>query len=309
MALTILEAAKLGGGTEIQLAVIEIFARSSPILGVLPFRDIPGNALKYNREKTLPGVAFRGANEAYTASTGILNPIVESLTIAGGDLDVDNFIIKTEGEDARAVHEAMKIKALAEDWQRAFFKGDTSSEPREFDGLQIRVVGDQLIDAGATSGGDPMSLAKLDELIDTVMNPTHLLMNKTMARRMAAAARTTAVSGYLTYERNEFGFRVMFYNDIPILIIEDSEGKDTVLPFTEANPGGGAAASTSVYCASFGDGMFQGLQNGGMDVRDLGELDEKAVWRTRIEWYAGIAIYHGRAAGRLQGITDAAITA
>ena len=76
MALTLVEAAKLRSGEVIRSAIIEMFARSSDILRVLGFDSIAGNALKYNREETLPGVGFRGVNEAYTESTGVLNPIV-----------------------------------------------------------------------------------------------------------------------------------------------------------------------------------------------------------------------------------------
>ena len=100
MALTLIEAAKQTDDL-VRQAIIELYASSSEILRVLPFEGIPGNALRYNREETLPGIGFRGINEGYTESTGILNPITETLTIAGGDLDVDKFIIDTMGMDQR----------------------------------------------------------------------------------------------------------------------------------------------------------------------------------------------------------------
>jgi hypothetical protein len=53
----------------------------------------------------------------------------------------------------------------------------------------------------------------------------------------------------------------------------------------------------------------QGIQNGDIEARDLGEVDDKPVLRMRIEWYAGIAVLHGRGAGRLWGITDATAAA
>lgn len=309
MSLTLLEQAKRMQGTEVQRAVIEIFARSSPILGVLPFRNIAGNALRYNREKTLPGVAFRGVNEGYTASVGVINPMVEALSIIGGDIGVDNFILKTEGEDTRAMHEAMKIKAIAEDWQTAFLKGDSETEPREIDGLQKRVTGSQIVQPSSpSSGGDAPSLLLLDEAISKVMNPTHIIMNKKMRQLLTAAARDTAVGGYVTYAQDQFGRRLTMYDEIPILEVEDAAGDDTVLPFTEANPGGGTAASTSIYVVSFGPGMLEGIQNGGMDVRDIGEGEDQPQLKTRIEWYAGFTVYHGRAVARYNGIKNAAWT-
>ena len=102
MALTLLEAAKRHSGDVLRAAIVSIYAQESDILRVLPFDDIAGNALKYNVENALPGIGFRGLNEGYTESTGVINPQVEQLVIAGGDLDVDKFIVRTMGADQRS---------------------------------------------------------------------------------------------------------------------------------------------------------------------------------------------------------------
>jgi len=198
---------------------------------------------------------------------------------------------------------------LALAWTKAFLKGDSTSDPREFDGLQARLTNNQLVDAGSTNGGDPLSLAKLDELIDTAENPTHLIMNKTLRRRLSAAARAHDIGGYITYEMDAFGRQVTKYNDLPILIADYDNNGDSILAFDEVGPNGGGTSSSSIYCVSFTDGMLSGIQNGIMDVRDLGELQTKPAMRTRVEWFAGIACFHGRAAARLWGISNAAVTA
>ncbi len=307
MALTLVEAAKTSTNP-IQSGVIEMFARSSDILTALPFENITGNALRYNREETLPGVGFRGVNEAYTESTGVLNPVTEALTICGGDLDVDKFILQTMGMNQRSQQESMKVKALTGRFTKAFIKGDNATEPREFDGLQIRLTGTQKISAGSTSGGTALSLSKLDELIDAVDNPTHLIMNRTMRRRLSAAARSTSVGGYITYGLDAFGRKVTMYNDLPILIVDQDNAGTEILQFNEAAASGSATAS-SIYCVSFGSAMLTGIQNGGIEVSDLGELQTKPAYRTRVEWYPGIAVWHGKAAARLWSIADAAVTA
>ncbi len=308
MALTIVEAAKLNPGEVIRNAVIELYAGSSDILANLPFESISGNALKYNREEAYPGVGFRGVNEAYTASTGVINPLTESLYIAGGDLDVDKFIIDTMGANQRAVHEAMKVRALSLSWTQNFIKGDAASDPREFDGLQVRLTGNQLIAAGATANGTALSLIMLDQAIDQTLNPTHLIMSKAMARKFSAAARLSTVGGYVTYELGALGRRVMRYNDLPILTVDLDAAGTAILPFTEAATSGTATA-TSIYIVSMGADSLTGIQNGGIDVRDLGELPTAPVFRTRVEWYNGIAMFNGRAATRLWSIADSAITA
>lgn len=307
MALTLTEAAKLAKGDTVKQVVIELYAGSSDILANLPFDDIDGNAVKYNREGGLPGVGFRGVNEAYTESTGILNPQTEALYIAGGDLDVDAFIVKTQGEQQRAKQEAMKVRALGLAWTKKFLKGDSASDPREFDGLQTRLVGDQKIAAGTTANGTPLSLALLDEAIDQTLNPSALVMSKAMARKFTAAARDTSIGGYISWDKDEFGKRILKYNDLPILTVDRDEAEALILPFTEAATSG-TATGASLYVVSFAEDGVRGIQNGGIDVRDLGELDTAPKYRTRVEWYAGLAAYHGRAATRVWSISDAAIT-
>jgi len=299
MALTLLQAAALATGDVYKMGVLTKFAETSDILRVLPFENIEGNSLKYSIEETLPGIGFRGVNESYTESTGIINPQVESLTIAGGDLDVDKFIVDTMGPDQRSVQEAMKIKALALAWTRTFIKGDSESDPREFDGLQNRLSGDAVIGNG-TAG---LSLAKLDEAIDAVDDPSHIIMSKSMRRRLTVAARTAAVGGNITYDIDEFGKQVIKYNDLPILLVDKDNTNTQILGYTETS------STASIYIVALGEGEVSGLENGGMDIRDIGELETKAAYRTRVEWYSGMGVFAPRTAARLSLITDAAATA
>ena len=312
-ALTLIEAAKLyiSNGEDVRGAVVQMFGESNNVMRYLPFTDINGNALNYAQEGSLPGVAFRGVNESFTPSTGVINPMVEPLRIAGGEVDVDTFIIDTMGMEARSTHEAMKIKAITQDFQRVFFKGDNASNAAEPDGLQNRLTGDQVI---SNAPGSPavaaLSLAKFDEAIDAVSNPTHIFMSKAMKRRLSAAARSTSVAGNIQMGLDQFGASVMLYNGIPVVAVADASDKDTVLPFSEAASVGSSSACTSIYVVSLLPGMLTGIQaNGGMNVRDLGELDDKPVYRTRVQWYASIALLHSRAAARLKDIIDGDVTA
>lgn len=310
MAVTLLEASKLNDGDVHRSAIIEMFARESDILRVLPFEDVPGGSLSYNLEGKLPGVAFRGFNEGYSESTGIINPQVEVLRIAGGDLDVDKALIKTRGEAVRTSQEAMKVKALSLYLTGKIITGDSEVDPREFDGLRKRITGDQLVPAnlGSPSANSALSLEALDAAIDKVDNPTHLLMSKDMRRKLTAAARNMNVAGDIDYTVDEFGRRIAVYNDLPILIADYDDTGSRILNFNEAGPAGGST-STSIYVLSFAPGMLTGLQNGVMEVEDLGPLESKPVLRTRVEWLVGMAAMHGRSASRVWGITNAAATA
>lgn len=311
MSLTLIEASKLAAnnGETKRAAVIAMFARESAWLRSLIFKPIQGNAYAYNLEGTLPGVAFRGVNESYTESTGIINPKVEMLRIAGGDLDVDMAILKTQGESVRAVHEQMKVKALAAEFTRVLIKGDSTSQPREFDGLQVRITGGQRIEAGATNGGDPLSLAILDQAIDQCANPTAIWLSKAMRRRFSAALRSTTLGGFIASTRDEFGKPAFTYNGLPLLVPYEDNGGTEPLAFDEVGVGGATATATSLYIVGIGDGLVTGIENGTMEVRDLGELQTAPVKRTRVEWLNSLAIEHGRAAVRLRGISNAALVA
>lgn len=312
MALSLVEAAKLAQneGKEIKAAVIAMFARASDVLMAMPWKSINGNAYGYNREGVLPGIAFRGVNEGYTASEGIINPLTEALRICGGDLDVDTFLIRTLGMNVRAAHEELKVKALAAELTRVIIKGDSESNPREFDGWQRRVSGAQLISAGGTDGGNPLSLALLDEAIDQCANPTHIVMSKALRRRLNVAGRTSALSGILETDKDAFGRVIRLYNGLPILVPYSDNGGTEPLAFDEVAATGATATATSLYVASFGEGYVTGIQSAsGLMVRDLGELEATPAMRTRVEWDAGMVVEHGRALVRVQGISNAPFVA
>ena len=303
--LTLLEAAKLVQDP-LARGVIEIFPRVSPVLERLPFFNVTGQAYRYNQEQTLPGIAFRGINESYTESTGIVNPAVESLFILGGISSVDRALVKTQGNvnNLRAIYDAMKAKSVALEFTKKFFKGSNTTDPNEFDGLDERLTGNQsLTVVSPASGGDALSLAYMDHLIDAVQGgPDVIFCNKTIRRKINALMRA---AGQATEPVNDaFGRVISSYAGIPIAVIEDDKDGNAILPFSEANPGGGDAASTSIYAVRFGVAEWvSGLQSGSMDVVDLGL--NRTSYETLVEWVCGLGVFHPKAAARLSGIKNA----
>lgn len=310
MGMTLIEASKhaMNSGDVLRSAIIDFYSGSSSILANLPFITINGNAYTYNRKDKLPGVAFRGVNETFTSSAGVINPQTEALAIAGGTLDFDKFLAETLGMDGRNSDRQSQAEALSLFWTKNFIKGDVVSDPRGFDGLQVRLVNDQLIDAGATSGGDALSLAVLDRVKRQVWRPTHWIMNQTMQDRLSQAARNQDVGGFISFGQDAFGNTQTIYNGLPILTIDLDNESNEILPFLENNPGGGGAASTSIYCVSFGDQGVSGIQSSsGLMVNDLGLTDSGTIFRDLVEWYSTFGVFHGRGAARLQGIKDAPV--
>lgn len=314
MALTLLEFTKLDPSKVIRNSVIQEFTEYNNILREITFESIQGNAIEYSREETLPAVGFRALNGSFPEGTSTVSSHTESLKFFGGDLDVDKRFMVGNGQ-RRAQEETMKIKALSRTWTEYFLKGDSTANPLAFDGLQARIKDAQLLDAGSTSGGDPLSLHLLDKLIACVSMKTHLIMNQQMLLWLTAASRDTSVGGQITFTQDMFGQQLVRYAGLPILVVDHIDSGNEVLSFDEENPGGGTPESTSIYCVNFNPGGVQGIQgynpdgSEGISVRDLGELQGKPAWRTRVEWDTSFVIYHSRAAARLRGIKNAPVVA
>ncbi len=315
MAVTLVESAKLSQN-DLQRGVIETFVQSSPILDRIPFMGIEGNAYAYNEEATLPGVAFRAVNEAYVESTGTVNQKTESLVILGGDADVDKFIVQTRGNlnDQRAVQTAMKVKSASYKFQDTFFNGDVSVDTKAFDGLKKRLTGAQVIDAGTNGApvlGNGASDAQaffdaLDALVAAVPGISGengaIYANAAVQSKIRSAGRR--LGGVEMVREDLTGKRVLQWNGIPVLDPGATAAGVNILPQTETQ--GSSSAASSVYAVKFGndegDQAVTGLTNGGVQVYDLGELQEKPAYRTRIEFYTGLAIFGGKAAARLRGV-------
>ena len=303
MGLTILEAAKTETDPQ-RVAVIRELAESE-LISIVPFRNVQ-SGLDYAVEAELPAVGFRGYNETYDESYGVINPQYERLKFFGGDIDVDIQRIKNQGPQAKAEQIQMKVRSLRLTFEDQFINGDEAADPRAFDGLRTRInVGS----SQAVNVNGALSLTLLDELIDAVDGDNKiLLMNKKMRRRLTAASRNTTIGGFMSYEQDAFGRRVTMYNDARIVVTDTNAQSAQIQGFTEDTN------RTSIYCVAFGDLQTTGIQGPaaqgyGIDIREFGEISEAPVDRTRIDWSIGMAIMNGRSAARAYGITDAAVTA
>ncbi|MCF3174793.1 hypothetical protein IPZ61_15855 [Streptomyces sioyaensis] len=313
MALTLAEAAKLSQD-DLQRGVLETFVIESPVLDRIPFLTIQGNAYAYNEEATLPGVEFRAVNNGYSESTGTVNPKSEKLVILGGDADVDRFIVQTRGNlnDQRAVQTRMKVKAAAYKFQDHFINGDTAVDVNGFDGLKKRLTGGQVLST-ATNGMGPVAAGHdffdaLDALIAQVpgLNGSNgaLYTNSKIIAKLKSSARRL---GGVEFVKDALTSKMVAqYNGIPLLDIGQTAAGADIIPMTETQ--GTSNAAGSIYAVKFGsaegDRAVTGLTNGGVQVRDLGELDTKPVYRTRLEFYTGLAVFGGKGAARLTGVLN-----
>jgi len=93
MALTKVEAAKLTDDLLLR-GVIETIVMESPVLQRLPFMEVVGTGLTYNREGTLPAADFYDVGDTWTESTPTFEQVTTGLKILGGDADIDHFLLQ-----------------------------------------------------------------------------------------------------------------------------------------------------------------------------------------------------------------------
>ena len=323
---TLIEQAKLmlKRDETLRAIVMEVFAQKSDLLQHLPFRNV---TMAYDKDKKKAVV------------DGMEN---EAITIAGGDLDVDNELVK-EDKYGRGKFEVKLIASLAKNTTKVLIKG-SSERYKEINGLQDRCTKEQQV----IDNNGVLQISNLEMLIASVDKPTHLFMSKTMRRRIVKLyhdmydftwdyqkcldcdtihdadtcyTKCTPWREYfddignnnnpIAYELDNFGCRSVLYKKLPILIAGQDECFEEIFPFTEKDPSG-IQQCTSIYCLSLAEDGLIGLQYDYMDVKDLGDLTElesewaksKPVHRTRVEWFVGLTTIRPRSIARLRYIKD-----
>ena len=294
MAMTKVESAKLTQDLLLR-GVVETVVKESQLLQLLPFLEVTGTAVTYNREATMPAAAFYEVGDTWAEATPTFTQVTAGLKILGGDADVDNFLQATYAtpHDIEAEAIASRAKAVAHAYTSAFYNGDSAVDTKSFDGLTKAIPAGQTLAAGANGG--QLTLDLVDQVIDLVKpgKPDALLISKRTRRKLSALRR---VSGnLLETDVNAFGQRALFYDGIPLVVdefISDTQTKGT-----------SGAVCSSMYALKFGQGVgVMGLEHGGIQVERVGELETKDATRTRIKWYAGLAIFSELGVSRLEGI-------
>ena len=296
MALNLSEAKKHSRNPQ-ELAIVTELA-AGPLLSVLPFREIQGNGLFWKREESLGDVGFRNYNASYTETYGEVSQQSESLRLFGGDIKIDKAILDLEGGESRAYQIQSKTRAMRLAWEALFINGDANQSPSEFDGLAARLpasahaTNSQVIRNASSAAA--LDLNSLDEAIDAVDangGTKYLVMSKSARRALTKVARASA---QIEIARNEFGYQQMVYAGLPVIELDRDHQNAAILDSTPADQ--------SIYVASFGNDLLTGIQNGGVQVRELGESTSQPQMITRVEWYCGLAVVNGRSVARLTNV-------
>ena len=305
MGTTLAQYAKLSNDI-LRQGIIETICKDSPLWAILPWIEIQGNALTYNRELTLPNAEWHAVNDDWTTSPGVtFTQKTATLAILGQNADVDNYVRQTRSNinDIETAIIELTAKAIRNELEDKFLYGNSTTDPNQFDGLIAQIAtgtaSDQVIAAGA-SGGAAITLDMIDQLIDAVKGgaPDLLLMSRRSRRKISALAR--AAGNNLEHDNAQFGFRVEYYGGIPIQISDFIKDTHTVSGSVETVLSG--AASSTIYAISLGeDGVAALTGSGLLNIVRMGQMETKDATRTRIKMYAGLALFSNVKAAALIG--------
>ena len=254
-----------------------------------------GTGWTYNREKAAPSAGFYSVGDTWTESTPTFTQLTATLSILGGDADVDNYLASTRSniQDLEAAVVQLKARAIQHKFEDTFINGDTDTDDDAFDGLDVLATGSQAVSMG--NNGASLTLDKLDELIDAVKGgkPDALLMSRRSRRKLNSLARASG-SGVVISDRDEFGQMAQYYDGIPIGVNDWISDAQTV---------GTSSDCSTIYAYQTGEGGVVGLTSpGGLQVERVGNLETKDATRTRVKWYVSLALFNTAKLAKLTGV-------
>ena len=278
----------------LQAGVIEVLATESKLLQLLPFMNVQGSGYTYNIEKNLGNAQFRKVNGGNNYGAIETIPVTERIVILGDEAIVDTYQIAVESDinNLMAIEVALRTKAIAHKFEKCFISGGTAAgsgvpsetAANEFVGILTRYT--EATPANIPSEALPLYTAQvitktedligdLDTLLDMVAGGADaLIMNKKTRRQLTAKGRA-----FCEYRQGEFGTQFLQYGGVDVIDLD-----------------GELLADDIIIAAKFGaKEAVCGLQNGGVRVTALGEMESQPQLKTRIEWFVGLAVFNPKA--------------
>ena len=312
MAVT-LQQAKLNVTDDLQVGIIDEFAKSSFILNNIPFHDCVspvggGGTLTYGYTRliTQPTADFRASNSEYTPSEVQKQRYVTDLKVFGGSYEVDRVIADMGGlADEVALQSAQKVKAVSALFSDTIINGNSSVNEKVFDGLDVAVTGTDteytpaapidLSTSEAVTANATAFVDQLDEWLGTMDGVDAIMGNSKAIAKFRAVARRM---GMYQMTKNNFGQAVEYYGEIPFVDLGAKAGSND--PIVAINDG-----VTSLYAVRFGMDGFHAVSMAGQPPVKTWLPDFStagAVKKGEVEMIAGCALKSTKAAGAFRNI-------
>lgn len=314
MAVTLAQA-KLNVQDDLQAGIIDEFAKSNYLMNAIPFDDCVsptggGATLTYGYTRliTQPTAQFRGVNEEYGTHEVAKQRYTVDLKIFGGAFEVDRIIAGMGGiADEVALQAAQKAKAASALFCDTVINGDSATNAKAFDGLDVALTGStteikpttiDLSTSALVTTNYMVFLDTLDEFLAELNGtPDALLMNTKMAAKMRAVARRAGM--YQTTQDN-YGRTVEQYGSIPFIDLGAKPGSND--PIIGINAGN---KTTSIYAVRFGLDAFHAISMAGQPPVRMWMPDfttAGAVKKGEIEMVAAVALKATKSCGVLRNI-------
>lgn len=309
MAVTLAQA-KLNVQTDLDSMVIDEFRKSSFLMDNIPFHDCVsptggGSTLTYGytRLVTQPTAAFRAINEEYTPAEVQKQRYNVDLKVFGGSFEVDRIIAGMGGiANEVTLQMQQKIKAASALFSDTVINGNSTTDAKTFDGLDVALTGSST-EYNKSTAIDLSTAAKVDEnykqfvdMMDEFLmmldgEPSFIAGNTKLIAKIRAIARR--VGQYQT-TKNELGQEISMYGNIPIVDLGAKPGKND--PIVATNESG----ETSLYVARFGMDGFHAVSMAGQIPARTWMPDFStagAVKKGEVEMVAAVALKATKAAG------------
>ena len=303
-------------------SVIDTLIMESNLMELIPWETIGQLSVGVIRIQDLPSVGFRRVNGAYDSTDiGHFEHKVENISLFGRDIDTDEAIARAKNTvaDARAIQQTLTLKSMAYAFNDKVINGVVNADtPLEFSGLKKRIddinaegYTSQKIDAACggvgilnASANSQAFLDKLDALMYAVKGhkPDYLLMNAKMLLAVRSLLRREKL---LDTTKDMFDRIIDVYMGARMVDIGvKADQLSDIITSTETAAGiPGSSEQTSIYAVKFGLGdMTWGIQEFPLETKDMGELEAKPSYRTRITWNLGLATVDPRSLARLYNI-------
>ncbi len=310
MAVTLAQA-KLNVQDDLQMGVIDEFAKSSFLFNNLIFDDAVsptggGATLTYGYTRliTQPTAAFRAVNSEYSPQEVQKQRYTVDLKVFGGAFQIDRVIANMGGIiDEVTLQMQQKIKAAAALFNDTVINGDSAVDVNAFDGLDKALAGSST-EYNTTSAIDLSTSAKvtenyvafLDMLDEFLMGldgtPSFIAGNTKLIAKLRAVARR---AGMYQVSKNDFGQQVEYYGVIPFVDLGAKPGTNNPVVSIDGDTG-----ETSLYAARLGLDGFHAVSMAGVPPVQSWLPDFKtagAVKTGEVEMVAAVALKATKAAG------------
>lgn len=305
MAMTLVEAAKFSTNM-VRRGVIETIIKDTVVLQKLPFQDVTGNALQYLQENTLGSASFYNPGDVWIEQTPTFTQKTAVIKIMGGDADVDEFLKATRSDYTDIEQQVItkRTKGVKHTFLNAFYYGDSSVDAKSFDGLHKLMPAAQMLHQGSGSTGAALQASNLDLAGDLILdgNPDVWLMPKLGRRLITQYLRSEGAlqgMGSAAYSKQN-----MEWDGVPIEVDDFLVTTETIATSAYSAKTGGA--TFSIFGVRFGTDDLSGLQNGDLNIKEVGYLETKDATRHRIRWYPSIALFRDFSVVRIDGISNSA---